>query len=158
MEKLGTVNALSLREYDRIVEKVLGRHYPNLTVNPDIVYFATKAVLDADTKWNGTGTLEGYRTFRIKSAINSYLYAQKNKPELQPISENLSYETEYPSEIFDVAKSKLNHIDYSIVEMKYRYGMTNQEIGERMNIREDDIRLHLKHSIILLSMLIKETV
>lgn len=67
---------LTLKKYRQIARSILKRHAPYLVDDEEALGTITTVVATADTRFNGEGTLEGYRTYCAQNAVKNILRAR----------------------------------------------------------------------------------
>lgn len=137
---MGKFSTPNIEGYSRIAQKIVARNFKQHMNNPDILDEAIKALFNADSKFDGRGSLMGFRSQQVKRAVQWRLSLNKRTQEkVQSYTElDLAYEMSDPCEIFEAAQNKLSPEEYKVIEMRFKLGMNPREISDMLSIRMND--------------------
>lgn len=144
----------SLPELDNTVNRLMFRHFPKLMNNKEAFDIGCRAILKADQKFNGTGTLGGFRSFCFKQSLSIF----GKEPEIATVTtEELD---EYTSkhgvdlnmDLFEFAEKVLSPLQYRIAckfcieHMSYTAISTDEGITLNRTIREFNRALDIMYN------------
>jgi hypothetical protein len=105
----------------------MNRHYPFLKGNQEAFDVGSRAVLDADSRFNGKGSIGGYRSYCFKKAITKLLTSPTMSRSFGTV------EIDYDMDLFDACRDKLGDDSYYVIEQIFKYNYTISEVAEQMD-------------------------
>lgn len=139
---------LSLKQYETITKKFINKHVwakslrKSLTNDDEFIGECITALANADTKFDGRGTILGYRSSVLKYALKNYLnnIKKQSKRIKQPLTPDSAFyleKTEKRTEnqdTIDSILSKLSDRQAQMLRLYYIDGHTALEIKKILNL------------------------
>jgi len=158
-------NLLSYEEYKLIAKKVLKKHcekwlFIKLSKEPNMGD-AVSEVMMADYKFDGRGSIEGYRKLRLDWWISYKTTQYKEEIKTKQLSTNL-IDTTIDFENVDLGidikdlLSKLNPDEQALIYSRFFDKQTYDEIAQKLNITLEGARQQIKKTIKKLQKLYKK--
>lgn len=137
-------------DYEKAAEKIL--YFYKQPVTDENIGIVIGYILQADSRFNGTGTKHGFRKLYIDYAIKTIRQNSKKSKRFillenyDPFINRLSYNDE-DSFFWENFKNLLTSREYNAILLRYKDNMNLREIGSKMNVSQEWARKIINSAI-----------
>ncbi len=156
----------TIKEYRLIADKMIGKLikdnkiYSGMNQDIDLKDEVVSAIMSADWKFDGRGSLYGYRKYHVRWAIKRYFHDKHTKP--VPMSNcdpfvmdgrnGHKMSTMSPKEIYEfidelMEECLLTSRQRDFIDLKYYQGLTYEQIGKKYNLSKQRVEQCVKQSL-----------
>jgi hypothetical protein len=139
MEQCSTTTYLSLKEYQRIAERILTKHFGSHVHDPDIFDIAVSSVIKADEKFNGKGSLHGFRSFLVCRNVGNMI-----KKPIKTVNASFEFldrrEAKEESDLFEIVEEVLRPELAHIINRRHRDRVDMRELSRETGLDKNTLQ------------------